>query len=115
MRGEIPSYTIYEDDIVKVFLDIQPTSPGHLLIVPKKHTLDVDTIDETTLLHIFKVAKQMKQLLEKALHIDGITMQQNNGISQEIKHYHLHLKPCYDNPPTMTIEEVFQTIKKSLS
>ena len=51
MSGEVPSYTVYEDDVVKVFLDIQPTSPGHLLIVPKQHTLDMDSIDDDTLFH----------------------------------------------------------------
>lgn len=35
IKGDIPSYTIYEDDIVKVFLDVNPMSPGHMLIIPK--------------------------------------------------------------------------------
>ena len=37
IRGEIPSYTIYEDDVVKVFLDISPLTNGHCLVIPKKH------------------------------------------------------------------------------
>lgn len=37
MNNEIPSYTVYEDDIVKIFLDINPDSNGHLLIVPKTY------------------------------------------------------------------------------
>ena len=38
IKGDIPSYTIYEDDVVKVFLDINPDSNGHVLIIPKEHT-----------------------------------------------------------------------------
>ena len=41
VNGEIPSYTIYEDDIVKVFLDVNPDANGHLLIIPKKHILNI--------------------------------------------------------------------------
>ena len=45
VNGEIPSYTIFEDDIVKVFLDVNPDSNGHLLIIPKKHFLGLKEID----------------------------------------------------------------------
>ena len=45
IKGDIPSYTIYEDDIVKVFLDVNPMSPGHMLIIPKKHFENLDDID----------------------------------------------------------------------
>lgn len=114
MNGEIPSYTVYEDSVVKVFLDIHPTSPGHLLIVPKVHTLDIDTIDDHTLMHVMEITKKMKKLLENALNADGISIQQNNGISQEIKHYHVHLKPCYLNQPNLTVEETFEKIKEFL-
>ena len=97
INGEIPSYTIYEDEIVKVFLDINPASNGHMLIIPKKHILDLDDMDLDTLNHIMKIAKNMKNLLEEKLNIDGLTLIQNNGEVQDVKHYHLHLKPYYKN------------------
>ena len=95
INGEIPSYTIYEDDVVKAFLDINPDSNGHTLIIPKKHYLDLDDIDEETLIHIMKVSKKIKKLLEEKLGTDGVTLIQNNGCVEEVKHFHLHLKPCY--------------------
>ena len=95
IKGEIPSYTVYEDDIVKVFLDINPLSNGHMLIIPKEHYQDLDDIDINTLSHIMEIAKKMKKLLEERLNIDGLTLIQNNGDVQEVKHYHLHLKPYY--------------------
>ena len=56
IKGDIPSYTIYEDDIVKVFLDVNPMSPGHMLIIPKKHFENLDDIDIDTLTHINAVS-----------------------------------------------------------
>lgn len=97
INGEIPSCTVYEDEIVKVFLDIHPEANGHMLIIPKKHILNLDDMDIDTLNHIMKIAKKMKKLLEERLHIDGLTLIQNNGAVQEVKHYHLHLKPYYIN------------------
>ena len=95
INGDIPSYTVQEDDVVKAFLDINPTTNGNLLIVPKKHYENIIDIDLTTLNHINKVAKKLYSLLKEKLHIDGLTLIQNNGLGQEIKHYHLHLTPRY--------------------
>lgn len=97
VNGEIPSYTIYEDDIIKVFMDANPTTDGHCLIIPKKHFKDIEDIDEETLHYILKKAKDIKKLLEEKLNLKGLTFCQNNGISQAVKHYHLHLIPNYDN------------------
>ena len=95
VNGEIPSYTIYEDDIVKVFLDVKPDCNGHMLVIPKKHIMDLDTMDDETFSHMLNVSKDMKKLLESKLHIDGLTLIQNNGDIQEVKHFHIHLKPYY--------------------
>ena len=77
-NGEIPSYKIYEDDIVLAFLDINPDSDGHTLIIPKKHFKDLDDIDDETLNHVNKIAKKLKKLLEEKLNCDGMSLLQNN-------------------------------------
>lgn len=110
VSGNIPSKKIYEDDIVIAFLDINPNSPGHTLIVPKKHFLDITDIDENVLMHIFKVAKIIKEKLEISLNCDGLTLIQNNGAPQEVKHYHLHLIPFYSTKKEMNIEEVYELL-----
>lgn len=97
INADIPCYKIYENDYVLAFLDINPDSDGHTLIIPKKHFTDLDDIDENTLSEIFKAAKLIKQMLEEKLGCEGIVLGQNNGFVQEIKHYHLHLKPYYKN------------------
>lgn len=111
INGEIPSYTIYEDDIIKAFLDIDPKSNGHTLIIPKKHFQDISDIDDETLNYILKKAKDIKYILEEKLNIEGVTLVQNNGLSQEVKHYHLHLIPNYQNNELLNVEEVYKKIK----
>ena len=95
INGDIPCLKIYEDDLVLAFLDINPDSDGHTLIIPKKHFTDLDDIDLNTLTRINEVAKKIKKLLEEKLGCDGLSLLQNNGFVQEVKHYHLHLKPYY--------------------
>jgi histidine triad (HIT) family protein len=110
--GEIPSYTIYEDDNVKMFLDVNPDSNGHSLIVPKKHTLDLTTISNDELNNIMEVAKKYVPILEDKLSADGVTLIQNNGLVQEVKHFHLHLKPYYkDSIQKKDIKEVYEILK----
>ena len=97
IEGNIPSKTIYEDEKVKVFLDINPNTNGHSLIIPKKHIVTVDELDEELALHILKVEKEMKNLLQEKLNCEGLTIVQNNELGQEVKHYHVHLIPRYSN------------------
>lgn len=120
ISGDIPSNTIYEDEIVKVFLDINPTSNGHCLIVPKKHYTNIEDIDLETLKHINEVAKKMYKELKEKLNCEGLTLVQNNGLGQEVKHYHLHLVPRYTNDEIMmnpnkelleSIEDVMKELK----
>ena len=72
--GEIPSYKIYEDNDILAFLDINPVQPGHTLIIPKKHTLDVTTIDNDLLMKIFDKAKDIAQILNDKMNADGFTL-----------------------------------------
>ena len=111
VNGDIPSYKIYEDEIVYAFLDINPDSNGHTLIIPKKHYLDLDEIPSNTLTHILNVAKELKLKLESKLKCDGLTLIQNNGDIQEVKHFHLHLKPYYKNSKIKSVEEIYTIIK----
>jgi len=112
VNGDIPSYTIYEDDIVKVILDVNPNHNGHTLIIPKKHYQDFFDIDMDALNHILKIAKDITILLKNKLNYDGITLVENNGINQEIKHFHLHLIPAYKKEEKLSLEEIYNIIKK---
>lgn len=97
IKGEIPSKTIYEDEIVKVFLDINPSTNGDSLLIPKKHIVTIDEVDDELMCHILKVIKKLKPILEEKLNAKGLTIAQNNGHGQEVKHFHIHLTPRYEH------------------
>ncbi len=110
INKEINSAIIHEDDKILVFLDINPKANGHMLIIPKKHYLDIADININILNHINKTSKEMHQLLINKLKIDGLTIIQNNGSAQEVKHYHLHLIPKYNKAIPLTVDEVYQIL-----
>ncbi len=120
VNGDIPSYTVYEDEIVKVFLDISPITEGHMLVIPKKHYTDIKDIPMDVIMHCQEVAKNMFTVLKEKLNVEGLSLTQNNEYGQEIKHYHLHLIPRYkdDNinfiPVTdkRPVEEIFKKISE---
>ncbi len=120
IKGEIPSKSIYEDKYVKVFLDINPTTNGDMLIVPKKHYENIIDIDKKLIPHIHDVILNLHKLLKDKLSIDGLTLVQNNGYGQDIKHYHVHVTPRYTNDSItqssnkellVDIENVYEQIK----
>ena len=110
IKGEIPSYKVYEDDKVLAFLDINPYSPGHTLIIPKEHTLDISTIHSDTLNHIMDVAKDIAINVTDKLDAPGYTFIQNNGFVQEVKHFHLHMIPKYRDNFEMDVKDVYKKI-----
>ena len=61
--GNIPSYTIYENEFVKCFLDINPKSAAHTLVIPKKHYTDIFDIDLETLNHINEGVKKVIEII----------------------------------------------------
>lgn len=96
--GSIPSYTVYEDDKVKVFLDINPNTDGHLLVIPKEHKANLYEMDDDTLIYMLNIIREkLKPILSDKLNIDGLTISQNNDYGQEVKHFHIHVIPRYKN------------------
>ena len=98
IKGEIPSKTIYEDDVVKVFLDVNPNTTGHMLVVPKKHIVDFTEIDDATLTHIHSVIRdRLLGLIYDKLGACGLKIVNNYGSEQLVKHYHVHVIPVYED------------------
>lgn len=96
VEGEVPSKTIYEDELIKIFLDINPSTNGDLLIIPKKHYTDINDIDEKIITHSLEITREkIYPLLKAKLNCEGLTIVQNNDYGQDIKHFHIHLTPRY--------------------
>jgi len=102
INGDIPSKTIYEDELFKVFLDINPSTNGDMLIVPKKHYENIYDLDENLVPEIHKLIKVLYNMIKEKLGAEGLTIVQNNEYGQEIKHYHVHVTPRYTNDKVST-------------
>lgn len=99
IRGQVPSYTVFENDDVKAFLDISQVNPGHTLMVPKKHI--VNFFDYTSqdakrfLQYIPLIANAIKASDPK---ITGMNINTNNGAAanQVVMHSHIHFVPRFE-------------------
>lgn len=111
IKGDIPCMKVYEDDLCLAYLDINPDSDGHTLIVPKNHYKDIYDIPSDVLLKIVEAGKKVMNLLEDKLDCDGFTLIQNNGDAQEVKHFHMHVKPYYKNKKSIEILKHTELIK----
>ena len=96
VNKEIPNYTIYEDDQVLAFLDVNPTAYGHTLVIPKKHYESFVECSSDDLNHVMEVAQKIAKKMQENLHCDGINILSNVGeqAGQSVHHFHrfhLHL------------------------
>lgn len=99
INGVIPSAKVYEDADFIAILDINPVSKGHLLIIPKKHCVNLMDMDDAILQRCILVLKKLSIVLTKALNVSGVNLIQNNGkdAGQIIFHSHFHLIPRRPN------------------
>lgn len=118
IKGDIPSYKILENDTLYVFMDINPNSNGHMLIIPKKHVVTVlDVKEEFINKALETIRNDLYPLLKSQLNIDGLTITQNNFLGQDVKHYHIHLIPKYSKDniyyEKKDVEEIYNILKNN--
>ncbi len=89
---EIVSFPIYEDGDVLAFLDIEPRTAGHTLIVTKKHFDDIESVESDIGRKIFTTAQKISKILKDLFGYDGVVLLQINGEkAQDIRHFHMHV------------------------
>ncbi len=98
-KGEIPSYTIYEDDTVRAFLDVFPMGKGHVLVVPKEHYENIFETPDEVLAHINVVCKKVALRLKEKFGADGVNIMNSSGkaAQQTVFHLHYHVLARYEN------------------
>ncbi len=98
-RGEIPCYKVYEDDMCIAFLDINPSSKGHTLVLPKEHFSSFVSAPRLVIDHCFEVAQHIAQAQMTQLGAEGVNVITNSGAvaGQSISHFHIHVIPRYLN------------------
>ena len=96
-NGDIPSRTIYENDLFRVILDNGPATDGHALVLPKDHYANLFEIPADTAAEAMKTAQTVAAMLKEKLHADGLNLVQNNGetAGQTVHHFHMHISPRY--------------------
>lgn len=98
INQEIPSYKVYEDDVVYAFLDISQATKGHTLVVPKAHHKDIFEYDEKMAAEVFARIPMIARALEAAFpEMQGLNVINNNRelAYQSVFHSHIHLIPRY--------------------
>ncbi len=101
IKGEIPSFKIFEDEHAFAFLDINPIEPGHTLVVPKFHARELFFLPPEELAGVMPAIQRTATLLKKKLGCDGLALSQLNGeaAGQTVFHVHFHLIPRYAGTP----------------
>ena len=97
INKEIPAEIIFEDKDVLVFLDINPTTNGDTLVIPKKHFENYFDIPEKLQEYMNLVYKNLYKVYKKRLGCTGLTLSTNLEYGQDIKHMHMHFIPRYEN------------------
>jgi histidine triad (HIT) family protein len=95
ITGEETVSIVYEDDRAVAFMDIQPASPGHVLVVSREHHADLFEIPTDLATHCLEVAKQLAPGIRKATGAAALNLFAANGRAggQDVEHFHLHLIP----------------------
>ena len=78
-KGRSKAFIIYEDSDIMAFLDIEPESKGHTLIIPKKHYKSIEDIDPQIAAKIIKKSIEVGKIIKKKFHFDGIVLKHFSG------------------------------------
>lgn len=103
IRGEIPATKVYEDDQFLAFLDINPVTKGHTLLMPKEHFVWVQDVPDELLGSIFIKAKSLIESLKKATSCDLVEVVIQG---KDVPHFHIHLIPGFINHQNAVWEHV---------
>jgi histidine triad (HIT) family protein len=101
VAGEIPSEKIFEDDDTYAFMDINPWTRGHALVVPKRHSRNLYEVDDADLAATARSAKRLAQRMRDKLRCDGINLLNScePAAWQTVLHFHVHVIPRYEGDP----------------
>src|SRR5881227_1813145 len=111
LRGEFPSYKVYENEHVFAFLDILPRTPGHTLVIPKAPARNILDISPEDFAHVARGAHKIARAAMHAFDADGITIQQFSEAAggQVVFHLHMHVMPRHNGiallPPASRKED----------
>jgi histidine triad (HIT) family protein len=101
LAGELPATIVDEDERTIAFMDINPAARGHALVVPRRHTTDLLSIEPQELAAVTVAARRLAARAKERLNADGINLLNSCGAAawQTVFHFHLHVIPRYQGDP----------------
>jgi histidine triad (HIT) family protein len=95
--GKAPAERIYEDEATVAFMDINPATDGHCLVIPRRHAEDIWSLDEDDGVFVWRTAHRVARVVREALNANGVNLLQASGrvAFQTEFHYHVHIIPRY--------------------
>jgi histidine triad (HIT) family protein len=131
LRGDAPASFVHQDDTVVAFMDIQPITRGHMLVVPREHAVLMSDLNEVAAMRAFRIARTLANVARKSLGAGGVNLFVADGevAFQDVPHFHVHVIPRYPNdgfgltfPPTynkppsrVELEAIAATIRSAAS
>ena len=99
LGGNSPASFTYEDDTVVAFMDVQPITHGHMLVVPREHAVLMSEVNETVAMRTFRVARKLSAVVRGTLGATGVNLFVADGETafQDVPHFHVHVIPRYPN------------------
>jgi histidine triad (HIT) family protein len=97
VAGELPATKVDEDEHTLAFMDINPGTRGHALVIPKEHARDLTEIEPAQLAVVAQAAQRLARRMPAALGADGVNLINSCGSAawQTVFHFHLHVIPRY--------------------
>ncbi len=101
VAGELPATIVAEDERTIAFMDINPATRGHALVIPRSHAADVHEIDPADLQAVAVAAQRLARAARERLGADGVNLLNSNGSAawQTVFHFHMHVIPRYAGDP----------------
>ena len=101
VEGSVPSETIDSDEATVAFMDIAPATPGHALVIPRRHSADLLEIEPEDLTATTLAAQRLARRMKDTLDADGINLINACGAAawQTVFHFHIHVVPRYEDDP----------------
>jgi histidine triad (HIT) family protein len=108
--GTTPSYKVYEDEHTVAFLDVNPVADGHVLLIPREHTMYIEELPEETAEALMKTLINIAPTIKRAMNAKDSNIGINNGpnAGQIIPHVHIHIIPR----PTKTGALLFSSVAR---
>jgi histidine triad (HIT) family protein len=97
VHGTSPVSWVYQDDTVVAFMDVQPITQGHMLVMPREHAILITDINETAAMRTFAVSRWLAWVARRTLNASGVNLIVMDGEAayQDVPHFHVHVIPRY--------------------